>query len=130
MRWATGLLVDNAHTSTGGMDLMNRGWDGSGHGWAIGFGVLWNGTADSFLIQQPPGAENWAIGSTGMLDDRRRAGQRRGRASAPAGDHRLAERGGVPREPLPRTALRARRARRGARHRVLSTGRDAARVLR
>ena len=64
-RWATGLLVDEASTPTGGIALMNRGWDGSGHGWAVGFGVVWNGVASSLLIQQPPGAQNWAIGATG-----------------------------------------------------------------
>jgi hypothetical protein len=64
-RWATGLLVDDANTPTGGIDLMNRGWDGSGHGWAIGFGVVWNGVGSSLLIQQPPGAQNWSIGAKG-----------------------------------------------------------------
>lgn len=64
-RWATGLLVDDANTPTGGIGLMNRGWDGSGHGWAIGFGVVWNGVASSLLVQQPPGAQNWSIGATG-----------------------------------------------------------------
>jgi len=64
-RWATGLLVDGARTPAGGIDLMNRGYDGSGHGWAIGFGVVWNSVAASLLIQQPPGAENWSVGSVG-----------------------------------------------------------------
>jgi hypothetical protein len=64
-RWATGLLVDDANTPTGGIALMNRGWDGSGHGWAIGFGVVWNGVASSLLVQQPPGAQNWSIGAKG-----------------------------------------------------------------
>ena len=64
-RWATGLLVDGASTPTGGIALMNRGWDGTGHGWAIGFGVVWNGVASGLLIQQPPGAQNWSIGATG-----------------------------------------------------------------
>jgi hypothetical protein len=66
-RWATGLLLDNISTPTGGISLMNRGWDGSGHGWAIGFGVVWNGVASGMLIQQPPGSMNWAIGSSGTL---------------------------------------------------------------
>ncbi len=66
-RWATGLLLDGIASPTGGIALMNRGWDGSGHGWAIGFGVLWNSVATDLLIQQPPGAMNWAIGSSGTL---------------------------------------------------------------
>ncbi len=66
-RWATGLLLDNVSSPTGGISLMDRGWDGSGHGWAIGFGVVWNGVSSGMLIQQPPGSMNWAIGSTGTL---------------------------------------------------------------
>ena len=35
-RWATGLLIDNCEVPDGGIDFMNRGEMGSGHGWAIG----------------------------------------------------------------------------------------------
>jgi hypothetical protein len=63
-RWAVGLLVDRA-TLAGGLDFMNRGIDGSGHGWTIGFAVAWNSSATSLLIQEPPGATNWAIGCEG-----------------------------------------------------------------
>src|SRR5579859_4153433 len=66
-RWATGLLVDGLDSPTGGAELMNRGTAGSGQGWAIGFGVVWNATLASMLIEQPPGSENWAIGSTGTV---------------------------------------------------------------
>jgi hypothetical protein len=38
---------------------------GSGHGWTIGWSVAWNCVADRFLVQQPPGALNWAIGCRG-----------------------------------------------------------------
>jgi hypothetical protein len=65
MRWATGLLLDNCRVEGGGIDLMNRGEMGSGHGWAIGWAVAWNCTAKSFLIQRPPGSANWAIGCVG-----------------------------------------------------------------
>jgi hypothetical protein len=64
-RWATGLLIDGADTPSGSIDLMDRGVDGSGHGWAIGFGAVWNSVGSSLLVQQPPGSENWSIGSTG-----------------------------------------------------------------
>jgi len=64
-RWATGLLIDGCQVPEGGIDLMNRGEMGSGHGWAIGWGVVWNSTAKSFLIQMPPGAANWSIGNRG-----------------------------------------------------------------
>ncbi|MCD0494993.1 hypothetical protein LQD23_22200 [Chromobacterium violaceum] len=65
-RWATGLLVDNADIS-GAIALGNRGADGSGHGWSIGWGVAWNAKADQLAIAAPPGATNWAIGSSGAL---------------------------------------------------------------
>jgi hypothetical protein len=64
-RWATGLLVDGCEVPDGGIDFMNRGIMGSGHGWAIGWAVAWNCKAKSFLNQQPPGAANWVIGSIG-----------------------------------------------------------------
>ena len=64
-RWATGLLVDNVHVPGGGIDLMNRGQMGSGHGWTMGWGVVWNSTASTLLIQNPPGAANWSIGTAG-----------------------------------------------------------------
>ncbi|MEO8171446.1 MAG: hypothetical protein ABI581_00130 [Sediminibacterium sp.] len=64
-RWATGVLADNCKVPDGGIDFMNRGSMGSGHGWAIGWAVAWNCIAKSYLNQQPPGAANWVIGSTG-----------------------------------------------------------------
>lgn len=64
-RWATGVLVDECQVPDGGIDFMNRGEYGSGHGWAIGWTVAWNCVAQSFLNQQPPGAANWVIGSKG-----------------------------------------------------------------
>jgi hypothetical protein len=64
-RWATGLLVDNCEVPDGGIDFMNRGAYGSGHGWAIGWAVAWNSKAKAFLNQMPPGSANWVIGSTG-----------------------------------------------------------------
>src|SRR5262249_8917532 len=71
-RWATGLLVDNCRVRGGSIDLMNRGEMGSGHGWTMGWGVVWNCVADHFLVQQPPGAINWAIGSQGERKHRAR----------------------------------------------------------
>jgi hypothetical protein len=72
MHWATGLLVDGAKANSpgtgnnAGIAFMNRGTGGSGHGWAIGWGVAWNCEAPGLLIQQPPGSMNWAIGCKGM----------------------------------------------------------------
>jgi hypothetical protein len=63
-RWAVGFLADNV-THDDALDLVNRGTAGSGHGWAIGWGVLWNSSAASLNVEQPPGSMNWAIGGKG-----------------------------------------------------------------
>ena len=68
MRWATGLLVDGCEVPEGGIDLMNRGEMGSGHGWTIGWSVAWNCAARTYIIQQPPGSMNWAIGCRGARE--------------------------------------------------------------
>ena len=65
LRWATGMLVDNCKVPGGGIDLMNRGVMGSGHGWTMAWGVAWNCEANYYVIQNPPGAMNWAIGCVG-----------------------------------------------------------------
>jgi F5/8 type C domain len=72
-RWATGLLVDRANID-GAIDLMNRGIFGSGHGWTIGWGVAWNSVADTFVVQRPPGSQNWSIGGRGAIRDQPRPG--------------------------------------------------------
>lgn len=64
-RWATGLLVDNCSVPDGGIDFMNRGVAGSGHGWTMGWAVAWNCIAKTYIIQNPMGAANWAIGCIG-----------------------------------------------------------------
>jgi hypothetical protein len=70
-RWATGLLVENTAitaipgSAQGNINLMDRGDYGTGQGWAIGWGVVWNASANQFTIQQPPGSENWCIGCIG-----------------------------------------------------------------
>ncbi|WP_175403982.1 discoidin domain-containing protein [Mucilaginibacter sp. PPCGB 2223] len=64
-RWATGMLVDNCTVPDGGIDFMNRGVAGSGHGWTMGWAVAWNCIAKTYIIQNPPGATNWAIGCIG-----------------------------------------------------------------
>ncbi|HEX7847795.1 MAG TPA: hypothetical protein VF476_18475 [Chitinophagaceae bacterium] len=69
-RWATGLLVDGCNVPDGGIDFMNRGVMGSGHGWAIGWAVAWNCKAKSYLNQMPPGSANWVIGSIGEQQKR------------------------------------------------------------
>jgi hypothetical protein len=63
-RWSVGLLVDNV-THDDQLNLVNRGTAGSGHGWAIGWGVLWNSSAATLNVQMPPGSMNWSIGGRG-----------------------------------------------------------------
>ena len=65
MRWTTGMLLDNCTLPDGGIDFKNRGAMGSGHGWGMGWAVAWNCTAKTYVVQQPPGAFNWAIGCIG-----------------------------------------------------------------
>ncbi|MGN6369396.1 MAG: discoidin domain-containing protein [Phycisphaerae bacterium] len=67
-RWSTALLVDNCTVPDGGIDFSNRGVAGSGHGWTMGWAVAWNCIAKTYVIQQPPGTENWAIGCIGERD--------------------------------------------------------------
>jgi hypothetical protein len=64
-RWATGLLVDGTSLDDGNIEYINRGNLGSGHGWTMGWGVIWNSTASTIRVEQPEGAANWAIGSRG-----------------------------------------------------------------
>ncbi len=64
-RWATGLLADGVKATATSIDYINRGDYGTGHGWTMGFGVVWNATASVLTIEQPPGSTNWAIGSSG-----------------------------------------------------------------
>jgi hypothetical protein len=66
-RWSTGLLYDNCTAPEGGLEIRNRGSMGSGHGWSLGWGVLWNCRASDFLVQNPPGAVNWVIGCIGGM---------------------------------------------------------------
>jgi hypothetical protein len=65
MRWATGLLVDSAAVDSGNIEYINRGTAGSGHGWAMGWGVIWNSKAGTIRNEQPAGVANWAIGNRG-----------------------------------------------------------------
>jgi len=64
-RWTTGVLYDNCRVPGGGIDFRNRGAMGSGHGWTMGWGVMWNCVAESFVSQDPPGVVNWMIGCVG-----------------------------------------------------------------
>lgn len=66
-RWSTTMLVDSCTLADGGIDYINRATCGSGHGWAMAWGVVWNSMANHLDIQQPPNCFNWCIGCTGNL---------------------------------------------------------------
>jgi len=68
MRWSTALLVDSCNLPDGRIEFINRKTAGSGHGWAMAWGVAWNCTARDYLVEQPPGAMNWSIGCTGEIN--------------------------------------------------------------
>ena len=65
MRWSTGLLLDGCKLRDGEIIISNRRGMGSGHGWTMGWGVVWNCTAKKITVEQPPGSINWCIGSRG-----------------------------------------------------------------
>lgn len=66
-RWGTGAIWDCVTVSGHQLNVRNRGNSGSGHGWAGANEVVWNCQASSYVVQNPPGAHNWLIGSVGTL---------------------------------------------------------------
>jgi len=68
MTWSTGLLLDGCKLNQGEIIIRNRGKAGSGHGWTMGWSVVWNCSAKSITVEQPPGATNWCIGSSGKYE--------------------------------------------------------------
>jgi hypothetical protein len=65
-RWAVGTLYDNI-SDDNQLRVQDRQWAGSGHGWAGAQQVLWNCTSRTIVVQQPPTAQNYAIGCVGMF---------------------------------------------------------------
>jgi hypothetical protein len=50
-----------------GLNVQDRQWSGTGHGWAGANMVFWNCVANSFKCQQPPTAQNFGVGCQGPL---------------------------------------------------------------
>lgn len=65
-RWATGVLYDNLRIQ-GAINVINRNSMGTGHGWAGANSVLWNCEAESYQVETPTVAYNWAFGVKGEL---------------------------------------------------------------
>ncbi|MFD0893871.1 DNRLRE domain-containing protein [Luteolibacter ambystomatis] len=66
-RWGSALLYDRVTCNGDEINVRNRGNSGTGHGWAGGNCVVWNSKADNYIIQNPPTARNWLIGSVGTV---------------------------------------------------------------
>ena len=65
-RWAVGTLYDTI-ADDNQIRVQDRQWAGSGHGWAGAQQVLWNCTSKTLVVQQPPTAQNYAIGCVGKF---------------------------------------------------------------
>ncbi len=76
-RWSMGFLwdnhkeLDNARSGYNPrrLGLYNRAYYGTSHGWSIAHSVVWNCDVKTgqILVQQPPNAQNYAIGCFGSL---------------------------------------------------------------
>lgn len=74
-RWAAGVLFDHmTMTSSDGshcyISFENRGTEGSGQGWAMGFSLMWDCASPDILNEEPnyaPYHYNWTVGCTGTL---------------------------------------------------------------
>jgi len=64
-RWATGTLYDNAKGQL--MRIQNRETFGSGHGWAGAQNLVWNSEYDRIVLQAPPGAMNYSVGTEALV---------------------------------------------------------------
>ncbi|HUR59344.1 MAG TPA: hypothetical protein VM029_16635 [Opitutaceae bacterium] len=65
-RWAVGSLYDNIGDDRE-LNVQDRQWAGSGHGWAGAQQVFWNCEGKEVTVQQPPTAQNYAIGTIGKF---------------------------------------------------------------
>ena len=75
-RWAVGILWDNL--KGGAFNAQDRGNMGSGHGWAGAQQVFWNCETSAICVQQPPTAQNYAIGCIGKVSKGSLAGRKPG----------------------------------------------------
>ena len=66
-RWSVGTLLDNVSTPSNQINIRNRGNSGTGHGWSAANTVVWNSRAKSYIVESPPTAQNWLIGSIGGI---------------------------------------------------------------
>ncbi len=67
-RWSCGMLFDNVTVQGNELNIRNRGNLGTGHGWTGANSVIWNSVAVRFICENPPTAQNWAIGCQGAAE--------------------------------------------------------------
>ena len=70
-RWSVATLFDNVVVNGNAINVQDRQDSGTGHGWAGAQKVLWNCETESFVIQRPPTAQNYAVGCIGKKKDGR-----------------------------------------------------------
>lgn len=72
-RWSTGILYDNCDVEGphGHFIVANRGDTATGHGWSGSNVVFWNVKAPLIVAMQPPTAQNYAIGVSGLYDPKK-----------------------------------------------------------
>ncbi len=80
-RWSQGLLYDNHRELDGPrsgynprrIGLYNRGYFGTSHGWSAAHSIAWNCDVhgSEIHVQQPPTAQNYAIGCAGYVTGQR-----------------------------------------------------------
>jgi hypothetical protein len=67
-RWATGTLYEGLKIE-GAINIQNRSNMGTGHGWSGANNVLWNCEPDTYVLESPAVAYNWAFGMKGSLEN-------------------------------------------------------------
>jgi hypothetical protein len=71
-RWSVGTLYDNVCVRGDGLTAKYAGGRGTGHGWTGAQMVFWNCMAGFIAVNQPPTAQNYAIGCKGKQSAGRR----------------------------------------------------------
>jgi len=85
-RWSTGMLVDSTKVPEGGIDFINSGTMGTGHGWTLGWGVSWNNEAGELTMEEAPGTLTWSIGDVGPQQKQQMPGAKGGGPEMPQGE--------------------------------------------
>ena len=66
--WASGVLYDNVTIDGNALTLGYRAGNNAGIGWAAANSMVWNCSASVIRCWNPPGAQNWSLGSWGSFE--------------------------------------------------------------